>query len=414
MTAFVAFAVLFVLAALVLVLPPLLKSRRDTDGVSREAANVTVYRDQLRELEDDLAAGLLTPERYEEARREVERRVLEDAASDGESPGRRQGAGYAAVIVGVSVPVLAGMLYLATGTPAALDPERIAAGEAHAIDRQEMEALVERLAQKLRESPEGNAEGWAMLARSYNSMGRYAEAVEAYRIAVNAGTPDARLLADYADALAMTQGRNLLGEPEKLIARALELDPQNVKALALAGTVEFDKQNYRAAAEHWEKILPLVPPGSEIARSLESSIAEARTLAGVAAPSRAGGQAAVAADAAAAGGAIAGEVRIDPALAARVSPGDTVFIFARPAEGSRMPVAILRKNVADLPAKFVLDDAAAMTPQGKLSAYPQLVVGARVSKSGSAVPQAGDLEGLSAPVRMGAAGTVVVIDRVIP
>jgi cytochrome c-type biogenesis protein CcmH len=426
MSAFVAFAVLFAIAALLFVLPPMLRAKRQAGGVTREAVNVSVYRDQLRELEADLAAGLLSQERYEEARRELERGVLEDAehATEAATPAAPRSR-YAALVVGVSVPVLAGMLYLVTGTPGALDVERVAAEQSHAMDRQQMEALVERLAQKLRESKEPNAEGWAMLGRSYNSMGRYQDAVAAYKTALENGPPDARLLADYADALAMVQGRTLSGEPEKLIQQALKLDPQNVKALALAGTVAFDKQNYREAVAHWEKILAVVPPDSDTARSVESSIAEARSLGGLKGPSQAAAPAQPAqapqAQAASTGGSstggssagrVDGEVRLDPALASRIAPGDTVFIFARPTDG-RMPLAILRKTVSELPAKFVLDDAMAMSPQSKLSAFPEVVIAARVSKSGSAVPQSGDLEGASKPVKIGSANTVVVINSVV-
>jgi len=418
MSAFISFAVLFVAAALLFVLPPLLRARRDAGGVTRDAVNVSVYRDQLRELEADLEGGVLSRDRYDEAKRELERRLLDDAASAGEGATAAPRTRYAALVVGVTVPVLAGMLYVLTGTPGALDVERVAAEQSHAMDRQQMEAMVERLAQKLKESGEPNAEGWAMLGRSYNSMGRYEDAVTAYKTALKNGPPDARLLADYADALAMVQGRTLAGEPEKLIQQALKLDPQNVKALALAGTVAFDKKNYREAAAHWEKILAVVPPDSETAQAIKSSIAEARSLAGLPAQAPAAAQPAQArAEPAAAKGAVAGsvagEVRLDPALASRVKPDDTVFIFARPANGTRMPLAVLRKTASQLPAKFVLDDAMAMSPESKLSAHAEVVVGALVTKSGSAMAQAGDLEGVSKPVKIGAAGTLVLINTVV-
>lgn len=417
MSAFVAIAVLLILAALLFVLPPLLRRREaNAEAVTRTAINASVYRDQLRELEADLAAGLVTQDRYEEARREVERRLLEDAETTREATVVKRSP-LAAVTIGIVVPVLAGILYFMTGTPEALDPQRVAAEQsAHGMDAGQMAQLVDQLAQKLRESNDPNPEGWVMLARSYNSMGRFAEAVGAYREALKRGPPDARLLADYADALAMVQGRNLQGEPERLIAQALKLDPQHVKALALAGTVAFEKKNYREAAAHWEKILTVVPPDSDIARSVQSSIDEARSLGGFK-----GGGASVArreapADAppvAVAAGRVAGEVKLDPALAARIAPGDTLFIFARPADGSRMPLAILRKTAGELPVKFELTDAMAMTPQGRLSAHAQVIIGARVSKAGSATPQAGDLEGISKPVKVGAAGNVVVIDTVV-
>jgi cytochrome c-type biogenesis protein CcmH len=386
--------------------------------VTRDAVNVSVYRDQMRELEADLATGVLSRDRYDEARRELERRLLEDAASAAQPVKAAPRTRYAALVVGVTIPVVAGMLYMVTGTPGALDVERVAAEQSHAMDRQQMEALVERLAQKLRESKEPNAEGWAMLARSYNSMGRFEDAVAAYKTALKAGPPDARLLADYADALAMVQGRTLAGEPEKLIQQALKLDPQNVKALALAGTVAFDKKNYREAAAHWEKILAVVPPESETAQAIKGSIAEARSLAGLpadapAASAQAGQAQAQPVAKTSTGASVAGEIRLDPALASRIAPSDTVFIFARPANGSRMPLAVLRKTVSELPTQFVLNDAMAMSPDSKLSAHSEVVVGALVTKTGSAMAQSGDLEGMSKPVKVGAAGMVVTINTVV-
>jgi len=411
MTLFALVAAALAAAALLFVLPPLLRERKETRGVTRDAANISVYRDQLRELEADLKAGTLSHDRYDEAHSELERRLLEDASAGEQAVSPAARSRYAALVVGLAVPLLAVALYLGVGTPGALNPERLAAEQGHALDRQQIEAMVERLAQKLREDSNADPEGWIVLARSYNSMGRYSDAVEAYKAALKSAPPDARLLADYADALAMAQGRTLQGEPEKLIAQALALDPDNVKALALAGTAAFDRKDYRTAVAHWEKILAVVPADSPMAQSVTDSVAEARSLGGLKPAARPVAKVEPAAPAGA--GSVSGEVRLDPSLASRIAPTDTVFIFARPADGSRMPLAILRKQASELPTKFVLDDSMAMTPQSKLSAFPQVVVSARVSKSGNAVATSGDLEGASKPLKVGAADVVILIDRVV-
>ena len=411
MTLFALVAAALAAAALLFVLPPLLRERKETRGVTRDAANISVYRDQLRELEADLKAGTLSHDRYDEAHSELERRLLEDASAGEQAAPPAARSRYAALVVGLAVPLLAVALYLGVGTPGALNPERLAAEQGHALDRQQIEAMVERLAQKLREDSNADPEGWIVLARSYNSMGRYSDAVEAYKAALKSAPPDARLLADYADALAMAQGRTLQGEPEKLIAQALALDPDNVKALALAGTAAFDRKDYRTAVAHWEKILAVVPADSPMAQSVTDSVAEARSLGGLKPAARPVAKVEPAAPAGA--GSVSGEVRLDPSLASRIAPTDTVFIFARPADGSRMPLAILRKQASELPTKFVLDDSMAMTPQSKLSAFPQVVVSARVSKSGNAVATSGDLEGASKPLKVGAADVVILIDRVV-
>jgi cytochrome c-type biogenesis protein CcmH len=207
----------------------------------------------------------------------------------------------------------------------------------------------------------------------------------------------------------MAQGRSLQGEPERLIAQALKIDPGNVKALALAGTAAFDRRDFKDAIAYWQKILEIVPPNSDMADSIRDSIADAQQLAGgpVKAPP------APARTAAAASGTVSGTVQLAPALAARVAPGDTVFIFARAVDGPRAPLAVTRREVRELPATFTLDDRMAMAPGMNLSAHARVVVGARVSKSGQPTPQPGDFEGLSAPVNVGATGVTVVIGNEI-
>jgi cytochrome c-type biogenesis protein CcmH len=268
---------------------------------------------------------------------------------------------------------------------------------------QQFEALVSRLAARLKDNPE-DAEGWVMLGRSFTVLGRFAEASEAYASAAARRPRDAQLLADYADALAMAQGRSLQGEPEKIIARALAIDPLNVKALLLAGTAAFNRNDFAGAARHWERLLQAVPEESEMAQRVRSSIAEARQLGGLGSP----GKQAQRRETAAAR--VAGVARLAPEFAGKVSPTDTVFIFARAAEGPRAPLAVLRKQARDLPVTFVLDDSMAMSPQMRLSSFARVVVGARVSKSANATPQPGDLHGQSAPVKVGAQGIAVTID----
>jgi cytochrome c-type biogenesis protein CcmH len=230
----------------------------------------------------------------------------------------------------------------------------------------------------------------------------------------------------------MLQGQALQGEPLRLVERALRLDPANPKALALAGSAAFERKDYAAAVAYWEKAQPAAPPGSEFASSLERGIAEARSLGGAAAASAAAGttRAAAAATAVAAATAappaasaqaaagapasLRGRVSVAPALAARLAPDDTVFVFVRAAQGPRAPLAIVRRRAAELPFDFTLDDAQAMTPALRLSAFPQVVVAARVSRSGDALPASGDLEGEVGPLDHRSRGVSLVLDRVRP
>jgi cytochrome c-type biogenesis protein CcmH len=399
-TVFGIIAVLLAAGALAFVLPPLLGRRRAAPGAAVDATNIAIYRDQLRELEADLAAGTLARDQYDVARRELEARLLDDVGVPGTGPRAAKRGRAAAIVTGIAIPIAAGLLYFAVGNPGALAPQ----DEGHGISRAQIESMVERLAERMKENPEDPV-GWAMLGRSYSVLDRFPEAAAAYANAVKRSPPDAQLLADYADALAMAQGRRLEGEPERLIAQALKIDPRNVKALALAGTAAFERHDFKGAIAHWQKILEIVPPNSDMADSIRDSIADAEKLAGgpvkaVPAPARA---------AAAAPGTVSGTVQLAPSLAARVAPGDTVFIFARPVDGPRAPLAVTRREVRELPATFTLDDRMAMAPGMNLSAHPRVVVGARVSKSGQPMPQPGDFEGVSAPVNVGATGVTVVI-----
>jgi cytochrome c-type biogenesis protein CcmH len=398
MTVFWLVGVLLAAAALFLILQPLL-FHKGTSRVSRREANISIYRDQLRELDADLRAGMLAQADYERARRELEARALEDAGASAEIAAGRGSRGVAWAI-GAGIPLIALLLYLATGNPGAISPEP----DPHAISAQQLEGMVERLAARLRESPD-DVEGWKLLGRSYSVLGRFPESADAYAKAAARAPRDAQLLADFADVLAMARGSagagNLLGEPEKLIARALEIDPQNLKALALAGTAAFARKDYAAAAAQWEKMLPLVPPDSEDARAIRANVEEARALAGSPPP------------AAVAKRSLKGTIALSSKVKAKASPEDTVFIFARAVEGPPMPLAVQRVKVRELPVAFALDDSMAMAPGMSLSAHPRVVVVARVSRSGSPGAQPGDLQGTSAPVANDAQGIKVVIDTVV-
>ena len=389
------------LAALVLawVLWPL-RSRRPRAPVSRQAANVSIYRDQLRELEADLAAGTLAQADYERSRAEVEARLLQDVRGpDATVPLERRSTRGTALALGAAIPVVALAVYLMVGNPATLSRQID-----HGATVQQLESMVERLAARMRENLD-DVQGWQLLGRSYAALGRFKESADAYAQAALRAPRDAQLLVDFADALAMARGQRLEGEPEKLVQRALEIDPQNPKGLALAGTAAFERKDFAKAAEYWERMLPLVPADSEDARVIRQNVAEARSLAGQAPPGTA---------AEAASGALRGTVFLSAQLKAEVAPDDVVFVFARAAEGPPMPLAVARTRVRDLPYEFRLDDSMAMTPAMKLSAFPRVVVGARVSKSGNATPQPGDLQGASAPVPNDFGEVRVVIDRVVP
>jgi cytochrome c-type biogenesis protein CcmH len=410
------------LAALVLalLLRPLLARRGAAGQVSRKEANVAVYRDQLRELEAELAAGKIAPADHQRAKEELQARLLEDvdAPAAAEAAPRASGRGVA-IAMGLAVPACAVALYLFVGSPDAVDP-RVSPDK---VSGQRIEDMVQRLAAKMRSNPD-DVEGWKMLGRSYAVLGRFADAVDAYAKAVKFAPRDAALLADFADALAMVHGQNLQGEPEKLVLRALEIDPQNLKALALAGTAAFHRNDFKLAADYWERMLPLVEPDSEDARQIKDNVAEARTRAGIpiaradiqtskpGAPSAKSAPSSKRTTAASHPG-VRGTVRLSQKLRDKLSPGDTLFVYARAAEGPPMPLAILRRTAGELPLEFSLNDSMAMAPGMSVSAFARVVVTARVSRTGNAKPESGDLQGASKPVANDAKGVVVEINEVV-
>ncbi len=279
----------------------------------------------------------------------------------------------------------------------------------------QVQAMVARLEERLKTQPD-DAEGWLMMARSYGVMGRYADSVKAYQRLVALKPQDAQALADLADATAMANGRSLDGEPEKLILQAVKLDPRNIKALALAGTVAFNHNDFKMAVTYWEQAVAIAGPGSSYGQQLSGALDEARQRAGLPAAPAGTAPAAAAAPAdtvaaATSAAAISGRVTLRAALKDKVGPDDTVFIFARPATGSRMPLAILRKKVSDLPLDFKLDDSLAMSPAARLSSAQQVVVGARISRSGNAAPAPGDFQALSAPMGVNASGLTLEISE---
>ncbi|HTP61323.1 MAG TPA: c-type cytochrome biogenesis protein CcmI [Burkholderiales bacterium] len=369
-------------AALLFLLPPLLR-RRTAAPDARVAANAAIYREHLEELAADLQRGAIGKEEFERSSREIERRIVAEYAAGAPEGARHDPQRAAAIAIGLFLPLAALLAYWNLGEPRAIDAEAVRSAGAR-----EMGELVEKLAARLEKSPD-DAQGWALLGRSLSSLGQPARAARAFARALQLAPEDKDLLVDF------------------------------VKSLALAGRAEFESRNFQGAIEYWERILPFAPPDSEFARSVEESIAEARTQGGIAAAPAPQAKPASApalkktAKAPAAAASIAGTVSLDPALAAKAQSSDTVFILARPASGARMPLAVARVTVAQLPYRFTLDDSMAMAPGATISSHAQVMVVARVSKSGSPAPQKGDIEGSIGPVAPGASGLKVVLSRLI-
>ncbi len=413
MTKFWIIAGLMIAVALLFIVPPLLARARRQGSATRSELNLSIYRDQLRELDADLAAGTLSTEQYRSAKNELEGRVLDDSeAAVKAAPPPASGRIWAIAAV-IAVPIFTISLYSILGKPWELTAQH-EANQPQEVTQEQINAMVEGLAKKLKDNP-NDAEGWAMLGRSYVNLRRYADASTAYARLTTLVPNDAQLLADYADVLAMKNSRSMKGEPEKLIVQALTIDPDNVKALALAGTAAFQRKSYNSAIEKWQKLLTLVPADSQIAGQISANISQTQGLIGLplAVKGKAPGPEAVSGSVAV-GGTVSGKVSLDPKIKAKVGDNDTVFIFARDADApQRPPLAILRMTAKELPLTFALNDSMAMSPAFKLSSASKVVVGARISKSGNAAPSPGDLQGFSQPAIIGQNGIVVTINTEI-
>ncbi|RMD71765.1 MAG: c-type cytochrome biogenesis protein CcmI [Gammaproteobacteria bacterium] len=393
-----------VLLALAFILPPLLGRGRES-AMARETLNAAIYRARLRELEMDRENGQLSPERFDEAKKELAREFLMDTEAAPTPPPAPTGRGrWVAAAVALFIPLMAVGLYWQWG-----GWELIGAKQPQASDIQQqqlaIEQMVARLAKRLEEQPD-DPKGWLMLGKSYMVMERYEEAARAYEKAYELIGDDPDLLADYAEALAFVQGDRLAGKPEALLKKALEKDPHHPKALWLSGIAAFQEGRFEEAIERWRALLSLLPPESRDAQVVRQLLA------------RAEGHVEEVQDKAsepAEKAAIEVEVTLDPKLAERVEPDDTLFVFARAAEGPRVPLAVVRKKASDLPLHVTLDDSMAMVPSLRLSRFPKVMVEAHISKSGQAVPQSGDIKGRVGPIEVrGLTSVQVTLDQVVP
>jgi cytochrome c-type biogenesis protein CcmH len=390
---------LMVVAAVAAVVPALL-GRVRVPGTDHTATNIAVFRDRLAELRADRDQGNLTEAQFEEARAELEAEFAHEvpAGDDGDGPVRDPRRGrWALAVVAVATPLLALAVYLGLGRPGLVaqpPASRMAEQQFRQFAQMPAAERIPALKRYLDQRPR-TGEAWFLLAQSYSQRSQFGDAVEAFAKARQFIGDDTRmsaqLLAGYAQALALSNDRQITERVLDLANRSLEQDPDNQIALWLVASGAMQAGDGQRASQHFRRLARQFPAGSESATMLKDYIAQAE---GVSVdqvtidrpePEASGPELTV-------------RVSLSGNLAPQAEPDDTVFIFARSPEGPPMPVAAVRKTVADLPVEVTLSDAQAMTPQRKLSQQEQVVVGARVSKSGRPMAASGDLQGLSDPI----------------
>ena len=411
MTAFSGFllaAAILLVVALAIVLRPLWRGgKAATAGDAppsndRREANLAIYRDQLGELERDLNEGSLAEVDFQAARGELQRRLLDEvqAETQGEPTASNKGGRTTAYVLLVAIPLLSIAGYLALGRPQALDP----ANTQPRMNEQQIDSMLVQLEEKLKAKPDDH-KGWVMLARSYKVLGRFAEAAEAYGHGMALVDTDPVLMADYAEVLVRVTGK-FDGKPTELIAAALKIDPHEPQALFLAGAAASERRDFAAVVDYWGRLLPQLEAGSEEAKSLGEAVDKARAIVE--------GKVGTAEPTAQAPETVSGEVALSGKVAAQAKPDDLLFVFARPDEGSRMPLAVVRAKVADLPLQFSFDDSMALSGGQKISDLGTISIEARVAKAGKAQSSSGDLFGIVKGVKPGPRDVKVVIDQVQP
>ena len=402
MTSFLIPAFLLLVLVLVLLLRPFIFPAK-SKATSRRQMNAVIYREELDKLEAEHQAGVITSTDYEIAHAEMRQRLFQDTIEEDD---QEVAGSVKKTTIGlcIFIVLLSSALYFSLG-----DVVRVAQNDSERPMTQEgVEKMVAEFAIKMEKDPT-NLKGWAMLARSYRILGRNEDAAKAYARAGNFIDSDPQLLADYADTLAANANGSFVGKPLQLINQALKLDPDNLMALWLSGTASYNANNYKAAVQTWEKLAKQIPPDSDEGRAIQGSIADARAKGGLAVstPSPAPAPSSIASS----GKAISGKIELSAELKSKIKSGDIVMVIARK-PGERMPVAVLRVPASNFPMSFTLNDSLAMNPSAPLSQLTEASVEVRISKTGMAKPEAGDLISAAKTIAVGAKDVRVLVDQV--
>ena len=372
---------------------------------SRQQLNAAIYKEEIAKLEKERTEGLIDGVTYEISHAEMRQRLFQDTSED-DGVATLGSPMKTIIALTIFIPVIASAMYFWLGSA-----QQIANGGAkQQIAQQDVEKMVTGLAAKMEKDP-SNLKGWAILARSYKVMGRPKDAEKAYDRAGSYLDGDAQLLADYADVSASNANGSFEGKPQRIINRALRADPNNMMALWLAGTADYNRGDYKGAVQLWDRLAKLLPADSEDMRMIKGAILEARGKANL--PPEPLLSQAVVPVAAITGKNISGVVEMNPNLKSRVKPDYIVMVIAR-APGARMPVAIMQSKAANLPLHFVLNDALAMTPNALISNLSEVTIEVRISKSGQAKAEPGDLYSEMQTVKVGTNNLKVMVDQVRP
>jgi cytochrome c-type biogenesis protein CcmH len=389
----------------------LLRERKPLTQASQASANAKVYRDQILDLDREHDSGHISDEEWQQSRDELSMRLLEDtSAADDPVAKTEKPAVWTAVVLAVALPISAMGFYMWVGEPEALNPMALKSPDQ--VDQKDLAKLAETLADKLQSQPE-NLQGWVMLGRTYRTLENFDASIKAYDAALKLSADD-DLQLERIEVIAMQRQGNFDGEPWRVIRDILQKDPQHYGALLSAGSASYAERKYADALKYWEQARKPLEANHPDLPGLENAIATVRETMGLPAKAASTGPSGGSAAASSALN-VSGQISLSAALKAKTSPNDAVFVYATPGNGDRMPLAIMKTTVSQLPLNFTLDDSTAMTPDRKLSTAGEVFIKVRVSKSGNAMPQSGDLTGGSeGPVKVGSKGLKIEIKDQMP
>ena len=394
-------ALLLVALAMLFVLSPLMLNRSAPSG-KRNTINVVLFKDRLQELEDDFNQGVIGKDEYQSLKTELEHRLLDDAAAGSEATAALTGKPSAVVMVllALSIPLVAWPVYQQTGAKADWDisqtleqaRQKTTAGESTEL---EVERLIVQLNQRLEQHPQ-HTDYLMLLGSTQMSLTNYAAATDVYRRLSDIYPDNPAVLAQYAQALYLSSDRTLTVKVRALADKALAINPQQTTVLGMMGIASFEQGDFQQAINYWQRLLPMLGPVSPNRQMITAGINQAKVLLG-----ESGVEVAVK-SAADAQSAVSLQVRVAMGEGINVDKGASVYVYARAIAGPRMPLAVAKMKVADLPTTVTLDDSMAMAPSFKLSGFEQIELVARVSRNGIANRGPGDIEGLFGPVNTAA------------
>jgi len=372
-----------ILIAFLLILPPLWR-KQTVQEADLDQRNIAIAQHRLAELKENRLSGGLSQEQYEEQLADLEQALSDDLEIKSHVTAAQSQGRWVIYVLALGIPLLAGSLYFTLGNYQAISHSAEMSVDPEALKLAEINKMVGGLAEKMKANPD-DAKGWLMLGRSYKALDQFPKAVDAFANAYRLLGDQAEVMLLYADAIAYANDKNLAGKPTELVFKALALEPDNMNALWLGGMAKAQQGDPATAIKLWKKLETLLPPNSEPLQEIQDLLAKIESTDAI---NRVSTQ-----PTDVAGVALEVQVSLAPELQKATSPGDTVFVYAQALSGPKMPLAIVRKQVSDLPLSVSLNDTMAMMPTMKLSNFSQVKLLARISKSGNAMSQPGDLIG---------------------